>query len=194
MPRAHEAVSRAARAGRARCPGACAALLLALFPVAHAQHASVWAGAGLGGFFTGGAKEPNYHRILIAAVSLPGDAFRLRALKGTFERSRDIPSNVGDDDLDYVGFDAVVTRHATGLPVDVALGAARYEEEYHLGYPSRDLGGRTFVHRWGPHASALRAWPAGRFGQLWVETDLHYGPYRPRQVVAFLDVGIGAHF
>ena len=101
--------------------------------------------------------------------------------------------NAGDDDFDYVGFDALIARRTTGLPVDVALGAARYEEVYHLGYPQRDLGGRTFVHRWGPFASALRSLGVARFGQVWVETDLHYAPYRPRQLVLFLDIGIGVH-
>jgi len=173
--------------------GVLAAVLLSGCALAHAQHASFWAGGGLGSFVTGGAKEPNAHRLIIAAFALPGEGIQLRALKGTFERSRDIPSNSGDNDLDYIGVDALLTRHLSGLPVDLALGAVRYEEAYHLGYPERDLGGRMFVHRWGPHLSALRAWPAGRFGQLWVETDLHYAPYQPRQLVAFLDIGIGVH-
>jgi len=168
-----------------------AALLFSLCAAAHAQHVSVWAGAGLGGFITGGSGDPNWHRLGVAAVSLPGDLFEVRVLKGTLERSRDIPTNVGDDDLDYRGFDAVVTRRATRLPVDLALGAVRYEETYHIGYPNYDLGGQEYVHRWGPHLSALRWWPATRFGQLWAEADLHYGPYRPRQLVLFLDVGIG---
>src|SRR5256885_67590 len=75
----------------------------------------------------------------------------------------------------------------------VALGAARYEEVYPLGYPHPGLGGRTFVHRWGPFASALRSLGVGRFGRVWVETDLHYAPYRPRQLVLFLDIGVGVH-
>src|SRR5204863_8648423 len=74
------------------------------------------------------------------------------------------------------GCDALITRHTTGLPVDVALGAARYEEVYPLGYPHPGLGGRTFVHRWGPFASALRSLGVGRFGRVWDETDLHYAP------------------
>ena len=80
-------------------------------------------------------------------MSLPGDYVELRVLKGSFERSRDIPENVGDDDLDYERFDIVIAGKTTGLPVDLAAGAARYEEEYHLGYPHEDLGGREFVHR-----------------------------------------------
>lgn len=167
--------------------------LLLFCAAAHAQHLSGWWGVGLGDFVTGGSGlgDPNWHRLGAIAVSFPGDRFELRWLHGSLERPRGIPANVGDDDLDYEGLDAVVTRQLTALPVDVALGAVRYEEEYHLGYPNYDLGGREFVHRWGPHLSALRWWPAMRFGQLWAEADLHYAPYRPRQVVLFLDVGIG---
>ncbi len=172
-----------------------AAALLSFCGTAHAQHVSLWAGAGLGSFLSGGSGvgDPNAHRIAGVSVSLAGDRLELRALKGTLERPRGIPVNAGDDDFDYVGFDALITRHTTGLPVDVALGAARYEEVYPLGYPHPGLGGRTFVHRWGPHASALRSLGVGRFGQVWVETDLHYAPYRPRQLVLFLDIGIGVH-
>jgi hypothetical protein len=168
-----------------------AGFLLCFCAAAHGQHVSLWGGAGLGSFLAGGSGDPNWHRLLIVDIALPGDEFELRALKGTFERSRDIPRDVGDDDLDYKGLDAVLTRRLTGLPVDLAVGAVRYEEEYHLGYPNYDLGGREFVHRWGPHLSALRWWPATRFGQLWVEADLHYGPYQPRQLVLFLDAGLG---
>jgi len=160
---------------------------------AHAQHASIWGGAGLGSFLSGGPSEPNYNRFLAVAASWPGDALRLRYFKGTFERSRELPPNAGDDDFDYYGFDAVVTRRATGLPIDLAGGVARFEEVYPVGYPHFDLGGRAYIHRWGPHLAALRSWPAGRYGELWAETDLHLAPYQPHQWVAFLDVGLGAH-
>ena len=168
-------------------------LLLAACASAHAQHFSVWAGGGLGTFLTGGsgASDVNASRIFLGAVTLPGDALELRVLKGTFERSRGIPVNVGDDDFDYQGFDAVVTRKLTGLPADLALGVVRYEEAYHAGYPSADLGGRILVHRWGPHLSALRSWPALRYGEVWAESDLHLAPYQPRQLVLFLNLGIG---
>jgi hypothetical protein len=168
-----------------------AVFLLCFCAAAHGQHVSVWGGGGLGSFLTGGSGDPNAHRLVIVDIALPGDDLEFRALKGTLERSRDIPADVGDDDLDYRGLDAVLTRRLTGLPVDLAVGAVRYEESYHLGYPDHDLGGREFVHRWGPHLSALRWWPVMRFGQLWAEVDLHYAPYRPRQVMLFLDVGIG---
>lgn len=168
-----------------------AAVLLSACPLAHAQHVSVWGGAGLGSFLTGGSGDPNWHRLAVVALTVPGGDFEVRALKGTLERSRDIPADVGDDDLDYKGFDAVVTHRATRLPLDLAVGAVRYEETYHRGYPNFDLGGQEYVHRWGPHLSALRWWPATRFGQLWAEADLHYAPYRPRQLVLFIDVGLG---
>jgi hypothetical protein len=171
-----------------------AVLLLVLWLApAHAQHVSVSAGAGFGSFLTGGPKQPNYNRLLAAAFTLPGDDFELRAFKGTLERSRDIPSGAGDDDFDYYGFDALATRHLTGLPVDLAAGVARFEEVYHQGYPNFDLGGRMFVHRWGPHVAARRLFPAGRYGHLWIESDLHLAPYQPRQLVLFLNVGLGAH-
>jgi hypothetical protein len=170
---------------------AVAVLLIAFSTGVRAQHVSVWGGAGVGSFLTGGPGAPNWHRLFAVDIALPGDALELRGLKGTLERSRDIPTNVGDDDLDYEGVDVVVTHHLTGLPFDVAAGAVRYEETYHLGYPNYDFGGRGYVHRWGPHLSALRWWPATRFGQLWAEADVHYAPYRPRQVVVFLDVGLG---
>jgi len=173
-----------------------ATALLSLCSPAHAQHVVLWAGGGVGTFVTGGSgiEDLNSHRITSLGVSLPHDRIELRALKGTFERSRGIPTNTGDNDFDYLGFDVVVTREATGLPVDLAIGAARYEEAYHLGYPLQDLGGRMFVHRWGPHVSALRSLRLARFFEVWAETDLHYAPYRPRQLVLFVDLGVGVHF
>ncbi|HEY2339684.1 MAG TPA: hypothetical protein VGH75_04075 [Steroidobacteraceae bacterium] len=75
-----------------------------------ASAVSLWAGGGLGTFITGGAGDPNAHRLTIVALALPTDRCELRALKGTLERSHGIPANVGDDDLDYRGFDVLVTR------------------------------------------------------------------------------------
>jgi len=172
-----------------------AAALLLCCAAAHGQHVSVWAGGGLGTFLSGGsgAGDANASRIVTVTITLPGDDFALRAFKGTLERPRGTPTNVGDDDFDYRGFDAVITAKATGLPADAALGVARYEEAYHQGYPDQDLGGRILVHRWGPHLSALRSWRVVRYGELWAESDLHYAPYRPRQLVLFLNVGIGLH-
>ena len=172
-----------------------AALLISLLaaPRAQAQHVSLWGGGGLGTFLTGGsgAGDVNASRIAMLAVTLPGDDVELRVLKGTLERPRGIPTQVGDDDFDYKGFDAVVTGKLTGLPVDLAAGVVRYEEAYHRGYPNADLGGRILVHRWGPHVSALRSFRVLRYGEVWTETDLRYAPYRPRQLLLFLNVGIG---
>jgi len=173
--------------------GFLSAALLGASQAAHAQHVSLWAGGGLGTFVTGGAgiDDANGHRMLIGAVDLPGDRVALRALKGTLERSKHIPTNSGDDDLDYTGFDVVLRGRASGLKMDLALGVVRYEETYHLGYPHQDLGGREFVHRWGPQLSLMRSRPVWRFGQLWMAGTLGYAPYQPRQLLLFLDAGVG---
>lgn len=160
-----------------------------------ADHVSLWGGGGVGAMLTGaGSVYVNGHKTAVLSVALPGDDFRIRYLRGSFERTEGIDSNTGDNDLDYEGFDFVVTRAATEWPVDLAIGVARYEEAYHLGYPDQDLGGSEFVHRWGPHASAFRSWSLGRFVETWAEADLHLAPYQPRQTVLFLDVGIGVRF
>jgi hypothetical protein len=168
-------------------------LVFAVVPVP-AQHVSVWTGGGIGSFLTGGAHQPDGHKFSAGALSLFSDRFRLRYVQGSLERSRELPSNTGDNDMDYFGFDAVLTRKATGLPVDLAAGVSRFEEAYHEGYPDRDLGGSVFIHRWGPHLSALRSLSFWRFLEIWAESDLHYVPYRPRQLVILVNAGIGAHF
>lgn len=183
----------------ASCPVRKLFVLLALLFLGinvHAEHVSAWAGGGIGTFLTGGdgAQYVNGHKMAMLAVMLPHDNVQLRVLKGSLERTRAIPTNTGDNDVDYEGFDLVVTRKATGLPVALAIGAARYEEAYHEGYPDRDLGGHVFVHRWGPHVSALRSWQFGRFFETWAEADLHYAPYQPRQTLLFFDIGIGVRF
>lgn len=163
--------------------------------VAKAEYVSLWGGGGVGTMLSGaGSVYVNGHKMSVLSAALPGDNFRVRLLKGSLERTRGIDSDTGDNDLDYEGFDVVVTRAATDFPVALAIGVARYEEAYHLGYPDRDLGGSEFVHRWGPHVSALRSWQLGRFFDVWAETDLHYVPYQPRQTVLFLDVGLGVRF
>jgi len=124
-------------------------LLPAIF--APAQQVSVWVGGGIGSFLTGGARDPNGHKFAAGTVSFSSDRFRVRYVQGSLERSKGIPSSTGDNDMDYFGFDTVVTRKATGWPVDVAAGFSRFEEAYHDGYPDQDRGGSVFVHRWGPH-------------------------------------------
>ncbi len=124
-------------------------LLAAAF--APAQHVSGWFGGGIGSFFTGSAHDPNGHKFTAGSVSFPRDHFRVRYIQGSLERSKDLPSDTGDNDMDYFGFDAVVSRKATGWPVDIAAGVSRFEEAYHDGYPDQDRGGSVFVHRWGPH-------------------------------------------
>jgi len=160
------------------------------------EHVSMWGGAGVGTFLSGadGAQYVNGHKMGMLAVTLPGNALQIRLLKGSLERTRAIQPDTGDNDVDYEGLDVVVTRQATQWPVAVAFGLARYEEAYHLGYPDQDLGGSEFVHRWGPHVSALRSWQFARFFEGWAEADLHYVPYQPRQVILFVNIGIGVHF
>lgn len=160
-----------------------------------AEHVSLWGGGGVGTLLTGeGAVYVNGHKMAMLSIALPHDKVRLRLLKGSLERTQGIDTATGDNDLDYEGFDLVLSRSATDLPVALAFGAARYEEAYHLGYPDRDLGGSEFVHRWGPHLSALRSWQVGRYFELWAEADLHYAPYQPAQTVLFVDVGLGVRF
>lgn len=173
-------------------------LLLLMLPICHAaraDHVSLWGGGGVGTMLAGaGAVYVNGHKAVILSVAMPGDNVRVRLLKGSLERTQGIDTKTGDNDLDYEGLDIVLTRAATDLPVALAFGAARYEEAYHLGYPDRDLGGSEFVHRWGPHISALRSWQISRHFDAWAETDLHYAPYQPRQVILFVDIGIGVRF
>ena len=168
---------------------------LLLCSSARAEYVSAWAGGGVGAMLTGeGAPYVNGHKMGMFSVTLPGDKIKLRLLKGSFERTQGIEPGTGDNDLDYEGFDVVVTRVATDLPVTLAFGVAKYEEAYHVGYPDQDLGGSEFVHRWGPHISALHSWPLGRFFEVWAETDLHFVPYESKQTVLFLNVGLGARF
>jgi hypothetical protein len=159
------------------------------------QHVSLWGGGGIGSVLTGeDAPYVNGHKMTVLSASWPGDRVRARLLKGSLERTRGIDSGTADNDLDYSGLDVVLTRSATDLPIDFAFGVARYEEAYHRGYPDRDLGGSEFVHRWGPHLSALRFWPLARHLDVWAEADLHYAPYRPRQTVLLVDIGLGVRF
>lgn len=181
-----------------RTAGRCVALLsltLLICRPALAEHVSLWGGGGVGTLLTGeGAVYVNGHKVVLLSVALPGDNVRVRLLKGSLERTQGIDSDTGDNDLDYEGLDIVLTRAATDFPVAIAFGAARYEEAYHLGYPDQDLGGSEFVHRWGPHISALRSWQISRHFEVWAEADLHYAPYQPAQTILFVDVGVGARF
>jgi len=163
------------------------ALALCAHP-ATAQHVSYWAGQG-GGFFAAGGsggRDPDSHSLGAFAVSLFGDRFRIRYMRGSLERDEGYQLTFGDNDVDYHALDGVVTRRVTHLPFDLALGMARYEE----GFIQPD-GRREFVHHWGPHVALLREFPLWRFLEAWGECDVHYLPYQPRQVAVFLDVGLG---
>jgi hypothetical protein len=162
---------------------------------ARAEHISLWGGGGIGSVLTGDAAPfVNGHKMGMLSFSLPGDRFRIRLTKGSMERTQGIEKGTGDNDIDYQGADFVFTRTATEWPLAFAVGAARYEEAYHLGDPSQDLGGSEFIHKWGPHVSAMRSWKWGSYFEGWAELDLHYAPYDSPQTILFLDVGVGMHF
>jgi hypothetical protein len=178
------------------------ALALGLLLLAGAQvhadtveHISLWTGGGIGTVLTGEAAPfSNGHKMGMLSISLPGDRYRLRLMKGSLERTQGVPEGTGDNDIDYRGFDVVITRQVTDWPFSLAVGAAQYEEAYHLGYPNEDLGGSEFVHKWGPHVSVLRSWQFARFFEAWAEADLHYAPYDSPQTILMIDIGIGVHF
>jgi hypothetical protein len=165
-------------------------LAIALSPRAFSATISLWGGGGAGSLLTDGARDVEGHKFGALAVSLAGDRVRIRYIQGSLEREKGLPPRVGDDDVDYLGVDGVVTRRLTSLPVDVAIGFARFEE---ASPPRTETGHRTFEHRWGPHASLLRAFPLWKHVAVWTEFDVHYAPYHPGQVVALLDAGIGFH-
>ena len=168
------------------------ALLLgtALSPRALSETISLWGGGGVGSLAASAARDVEGHKFGALAVSVAGDRLRIRYVQGSLEREKGLPPRVGDDDVDYLGVDGVVTRRLTSLPVDVAVGFARFEE---ASPPRTETGHRTFEHRWGPHASLLRAFPLWKHVVVWTELDVHYAPYHPGQVVALLDAGIGFH-
>ncbi len=165
-------------------------LATALSPRALCETISLWGGGGAGSLAASSARDVEGHKFGALAVSLAGDRLRIRYVRGTLEREKGLPPRVGDDDVDYFGLDAVVTRRLTSLPVDVAIGFARFEE---ASPPRTEAGHRTFEHRWGPHASLLRAFPLWKHAAVWTEIDVHYAPYHPGQVIGLLDAGIGFH-
>ncbi len=167
-----------------------AAALVLLAGSASAQHASYWVGQGGGFFLAGGSgvRDPDSHSLGAFAVSLDGDRFRLRYMRGSLERDEGYQLAFGDNDVDYHAFDGVVTRRVTHLPFELALGVARYEEGF-----VQPNGSKVFVHHWGPHVSLLREVPLWRFLSAWGEWDTHYLPYSRRQVVVALDIGLGVH-
>jgi hypothetical protein len=158
-----------------------------------AQHVSVWGGGGAGSFLSGGPGDVEGQKFGALAISLAEDRLRLRYIRGSFEREKGLPPNIGDADVDYWGGDVVLTRRLTRFPVELAVGVDRFKEAA----PARleeARSGRVFVRRWGPHLSAARDFPVWKPLQVWTEVDFNCAPYRPRQVVAFLDAGIGLRF
>ncbi len=133
-----------------------------------------------------GARDPDSHSFGAFAVSVFGDRFRIRYMRGSLERDEGYQLAFGDNDVDYHAVDGVITRKATHLPFDVALGLGRYEEGY-----VQPGGNAVFVHHWGPHLSILREVGVWRFLSAWGECDVHYLPYRPHQFMVSLDLGLG---
>src|SRR5262245_28747964 len=104
------------------------ALTTLIGAAAHAEHVSLWGGGGVGTVLTGeDSPYVNGHKMFTLSAALPGDKVRLRLLIGSLERTQGIETGTGDNDLDYRGVDAVLTRSAFDLPFAVAIGAARYE-------------------------------------------------------------------
>lgn len=169
-----------------------ALLLISAARPARSQHVSFWTGQGGAFFLAGGSgpRDPDSHSLGVGALSLFGDRFRLRYFRGSLERDERTGTGNLDNDVDYHGFDGVVTRKVTHLPFDVAVGFSRFEE----GYVQPGATGLTFVHHWGPHISILRDMRIWRFFSGWAEFDVHYLPYQPRQVMAAIDVGLGVGF
>jgi hypothetical protein len=171
-------------------------LLLALLTggrSASAQQFSVWGGGGAGSFLSGGPRDVEGQQFGALAISFAGDRLRLRYIRGSFEREKGLPPNIGDADVDYWGGDVVLTRRLTRLPVDLAVGVGHFKEAA----PARlegESSGRVLVGRWGPRLSAARDFPVWKPLLVWTELDVNYALYRPRQVVAFLDAGIGLRF
>ncbi len=169
------------------------ALLLAtaLCPCAFSETISLWGGGGAGTLLARADRDVEGHKFGALALTLAGDRLRIRFLQGSLEREKGLAAGVGDADVDYLGLDGVLTRMLTSLPADVALGLARFKEAS----PPRaaEIGRRSFEYRWGPHVSLLRSFPLWKHLAAWTELDVHYAPYRSRQVVALLDAGIGLH-
>jgi hypothetical protein len=180
---------------RARRPSVALPPFLLLWAAAPllAQHVSLWGGGGAGSFLAGGASDVEGHKFGALAVGFAGDRLRLRYLRGSFEREKNVSPGVGDADVDYAGADVVFTHRLTGLPVDLSVGESRFKEARLQ--PGDESGAhRIFDRRWGPHVSLLRDFPVWKPIRVWTELDVDYAPFRTRQVIALLDAGVGLHF
>ncbi|HEV8611087.1 MAG TPA: hypothetical protein VGS98_13610 [Thermoanaerobaculia bacterium] len=167
-------------------------LLLPAVPPALGEHVSLWVGGGAGSFLAGAASDVEGHKFGVLAVGIAGDRLRLRYLRGSFEREKDVSPGVGDADVDYEGADVVFTRRLTGLPVDLSIGGNRFKEARLR--PGSEGARRVFDRRWGPHLSFLRDFPLWKPIRVWTELDVDSARFRSRQIFAFFDAGVGFHF
>jgi hypothetical protein len=167
-------------------------LLLSAAPLLLAEHVSLWGGGGAGSFLAGASSDVEGHKFGALAVGLAGDRLRFRYLRGSFEREKRVAFGVGDADVDYAGVDVVFTRRLTGLPVDLSVGGDLFKEARLR--PGVEGAHRVFDRRWGPHVSLLREFPVWKPIRVWTELDVDYARFRPRQVIAFLDAGVGFSF
>src|SRR6186997_2983281 len=81
----------------------------------HAEHFGVFYTYGIGSVLEGGSSRPNSAQMGGLSLSLLQDRLRLRAWKGSLERTDEpIPK---DNDADYdEAYDALATRRWTGWP------------------------------------------------------------------------------
>jgi hypothetical protein len=166
-------------------------LALVLAPAVQAQvHVLFFYGYGAGFFLEGGPgpSGTNSHQFGGLAVSFLDDHFRLRAFRGSLERT-DLPTH-GDNDLDYRGGDVILTGKASHLPFDLGIGASYFEQAFPAGYPKSTTGPQSFVHRWGPHLSVSREHEIVRHLLGWGEVDVHYVPYDRKTAILVADLGL----
>jgi hypothetical protein len=180
------------RAGRPSVAFPVLLILLRAAPPLLAEHVSLWGGAGAGSFLAGAARDVEGQKFGALAVGLAGDRLRLRYLRGSFEREKNVPFGVGDADVDYAGADVVFTRRLTGLPVDLSVGGDLFKEARLR--PGVEGSHRVFDRRWGPHVSLLREFPVWKPIRVWTELDVDSVRFRTRQVIALLDAGVGLAF
>ena len=154
---------------------------------------------GAGFFLSGGpgVSGTNSHQLGGLGFSFLDDHWRLRALRGSLERT-DIPTHGdrlthGDNDLDYIGGDVILTRAGSRLPFDVGLGVARYEQAFPAGYPEHTEP-QSFAHRWGPHVMVAREHELVQHLLGWGEVDLHYVAYSRKTSFVVADLGLTLRF
>jgi hypothetical protein len=148
---------------------------------------SIFYGYGVGSFASGGPSRPNSTQMGGLSLSLLGDRLRLRAWKGSFERT-DLPIPQ-DNDADFNGaYGVLVTRRWTKLPFDLGLAAAHHEQHV----PDPRTGERILIESWGPVLSVARDVDFGRFLAAFGELDVHYVPFdeKPKETQAVFELGL----